>query len=128
MASDELGTLLVQLAQRPDDLDTRRRAADALDAQGRTTDALALLQPFINFTGHEEASPLPCLCKTCIQSAPVSAASGGASFQRSFVISGTRVLHFWLLDELVAQRQEVKRSVGEALKSRLKRKRKREPE
>ena len=128
MAGDELATLLVQLAQRPNDLETRRRAAEILDLQGRSPDALALLEPFVNFTGHEEAGPLPCLCKTCITAAPLQAETAGVTFSRSFVVSGSRVLHFWLVDELAEKRTEVRRSVGEALKTRLKRKRRRKSE
>ena len=103
------------------------RAAEALDTRGRSPDALALLAPFINFTGHEEGGPLPCLCKTCIATAPLRAETAGVAFTRSFAISGTRVVHYWLIEELEEQRTEVKRSVGEALKNKLKRKRRRKP-
>jgi hypothetical protein len=120
--ADDLPTLLVQLVQEPGNRELRRRAAEALDQQGQLEQALGLLVPFVNFTGHEEGSPLPCLCKTCAASAGLTARTSGASFHRAFAIAGHRVLHFWLIDDLAEQRQEIRRSVGEGLRARLERK------
>jgi len=119
MGADELVSLLVRLVNLPADAETRRRAVDALDARGLTAEAASLLAGFVNFTGHEDAPPLPCLCKTCIATAPHTASASGVPFTRAFVVSGTRVLHFWLMDELAEDRVEVKRAVGEALRVRL---------
>ena len=122
MGADELVTMLVRLVRDPADLEARRLAAEGLALRGQLADAMVVLAPFINFTGHEEASALPCLCKTCLAQAGDTAAAGGVGFHRTFVISGTRVLHFWLADELAADRVEVRRAVAEALRAKLKRK------
>lgn len=119
MATDELVALLVQVIQRPGEAELRRRAAELLEQRGLFAEALAVLAPLVNFTGHEEAPALPCLCKTCLASAGVEAETSGMTFTRAFAVSGTRVLHFWLADELAAQRGEVRRAVGEALRSKL---------
>lgn len=119
MATDELVALLVQVIQRPGEAEPRRRAAELLEQRGLFAEALAVLAPLVNFTGHEEASALPCLCKTCLGSAGVKAETSGMTFTRAFAVSGTRVLHFWLADELAAQRGEVRRAVGEALRGKL---------
>jgi hypothetical protein len=122
MGADELVSLLVRLVNAPDDADSRRKAIDALDARGLRTEAASLLHSFVNFTGHEESPPLPCLCKRCLPTAPTTASADGLAFSRAFVVSGTRVLHFWLPDELASDRAEVKRAVGEQLRTRLHRK------
>lgn len=119
MATDELVALLVQVIQRPGEAELRRRAAELLEQRGLFAEALAVLASLVNFTGHEEAPALPCLCKTCLASAGVKAETSGMTFTRAFAVSGTRVLHFWLADELAAQRGEVRRAVGEALRSKL---------
>ncbi|MGE0398796.1 MAG: hypothetical protein AB7T06_18960 [Kofleriaceae bacterium] len=123
MGADELVSLLVRLINAPDDALARRNAIDALEARGLRSEAASLLASFINFTGHEESPPLPCLCKACIASAPETATADGLSFTRAFVVSGTRVLHFWLPEELAGDRAEVRRAVGERLRARLARKR-----
>jgi hypothetical protein len=134
MASDELIALLVQVIQRPAELELRRRAAELLEQRGASAEALAVLSPLVNFTGHEagddaggdaggkSGAKLPCLCKTCLPTAGAAAEVDGVTFTRAFVVSGSRVLHFWLIDELADQRAEVKRAVGEALRGRLQRK------
>lgn len=119
MATDELVALLVQVIQRPGEAELRRRAAELLEQRGLFAEALAVLAPLVNFTGHEEAPVLPCLCKTCLASAGAKAETSGMTFTRAFAVAGTRVLHFWLADELAAQRGEVRRAVGEALRSKL---------
>lgn len=125
MGADELVSLLVRLVNAPDDAETRRKAIDTLDARGLRYEAASLLGGFINFTGHEERPPLACLCKTCLPSAPATATADGLAFTRVFVVSGTRVLHFWLPDELATDRVEVKRAVAQQLQTRLARKRRR---
>lgn len=122
MVPDELISLLVQVIQRPDEPELRRRAAELLDQRGAGEEAMALLASLVNFTGHDESSALPCLCKTCLPKAGAVAESGGAKFLRSFAVHGSRVLYFWLIDELAEQRGEVKRAVGQALRGRLARK------
>jgi hypothetical protein len=127
MASDELISLLVQVIQQPADVETRRRAAEGLEHRGASAEALVLLSPLVNLTGHEAgeetAARLPCLCKTCLPKAGATAQVDGVSFARVFVVRGSRVLHFWLLDELVDQLAEVKRAVGKAMRWWPKRKR-----
>lgn len=122
MVEDELVGLLVQLVNRPDAADARRRAADLLDTRGLTAEAASLVTTFINFTGHEEASSLPCLCTACLPAAPQTAKTpDGVVFSRAFVVAGTRALHFWLLDELATDRDEIKRAVGADLRAKLQR-------
>lgn len=128
MASDELISLLVRVIQQPAEMETRKRAAELLEQRGASAEALAVLSPLVNFTGHEAGDEagarLPCLCKTCLPKAGTTAEVDGVTFTRAFVVSGSRVLHFWIVDELADQRAEVKRAVGEALRGRLKRKKK----
>ena len=118
--ADELVTLLVRLVGAPGDIEVRRRTAELLDQRGHLGEALALMKPLVNFTGHDDSAVLPCLCKTCIDGAGDAVESRGLTFHRAFAISGDRVLHYWLVDELADQRVAVRRSVGEALRSKLK--------
>jgi hypothetical protein len=126
MAPDELVSLLVRLINAPEDATVRRNAIDALDARGLRDEAASLLGAFVNFTGHDDAAPLPCLCKLCIARAPTTAALDGLTFTRAFAIHETRVLHYWFPDELATDRAEVKRAVGEQLRARLTRKRRKQ--
>jgi glycine cleavage system regulatory protein len=119
--SDELVTTLVQLVAAPDRVDLRRRAAELLDQHGHGNEARAIARPLVNFTGHDDSGILPCLCKTCSDAAGDTAEARGMTFHRAFAISGERVLHYWLVDELAADRAAVRRSVGEALRTKLQR-------
>ncbi len=109
--------MLVLLQARPDDAALRKRAAEALDAQGKLDDAIAVLHPLVNLGGHEDDTGLPCLCKQCLANAPATAEADGQTFTRSFAVTGTRVLHFWQLAD--QHRAEVRRSVSDALATRL---------
>ncbi len=73
----------------------------------------------INVTGHDDGAGLPCLCKACLPSAGATAEAAGMQFHRATAISGTRVLHFWSVDELKADRARVESTVSEALAARL---------
>lgn len=117
--ADELVTLLVRLVGAPSDLEVRRRAAELLDQRGLYREALALTKPLVNFTGHEDGDALPCLCKACIDAAGEVVEARGLTFHRAFAISGDRVLHYWLVDELAEVRIDVRRSVGEVLRIKL---------
>jgi hypothetical protein len=119
VGADEIRSMLVQLQAKPDDDDLRRRAAEALDAEGQRDDALAVLAPLINLTGHDDDAQLPCLCKGCLATAGASADAGGFSFRRSFAVVGRRVLHFWQLAEQEHERVAVRASVTAALRKRL---------
>jgi hypothetical protein len=109
--------MLVQLQSRPDDADLRRRAAEALDAQGKPDDATMVLSPLVNITGHDDDAGLPCLCKQCLPAAARAAEANGMQFVRSFAVAGTRVLHFWQLAD--QHRGDVRASVRIALATRL---------
>jgi hypothetical protein len=111
--------MLVKLQSRPDDLDLRRLAAEALDAEGSLDDAVDILAPFVNLTGHDDDAGLPCLCKKCLPGAGKDAEAGGMKFVRSFAVVGNRVLHFWMLADQARQRAEVRAGVGDALRARL---------
>jgi hypothetical protein len=123
--ADDLRAMLVELAARPDDVELRRRAAEALDASGQHGEAVGLLAPLVNVTGHDDDAGLPCLCKACLPRVGTTAEASGMQFQRSFAVAGTRVLHFWMLAELAGDRRGVRASVGEALAARLARGRRR---
>jgi len=117
VAADEIQSMLVLLQARPEDVALRKRAAEALDAQGKLEDAILLLHPLINLGGHEDDTGLPCLCKQCFSTAPAAAEADGQQFTRSFAVTGSRVLHFW---QLAGQnRADVRNSVGDALATRL---------
>jgi Flp pilus assembly protein TadD len=119
MGADEIQAMLGALQTSPDDHELRSRAAEALDAAGKRDEALELLAPLVNVTGHDDDAGLPCLCKTCLPRAGQTAESAGMPFQRSFAIVRNRVLHFWMLSELAAERAGVRKSVAEALRVRL---------
>ncbi len=107
------------LAARPGDAGLRLRAAEALDARDKPAEVAAVLAPFVNLTGHDDDAGLPCLCKTCLPSAPTSIESEGFAWTRSFAVVGTRVLHFWQLAD--QQRAQVRASVAASLRARLRR-------
>ena len=118
-ADEKTSAMLGELEKAPHDAELRRRAAEALDAAGKRTEAIELLAPLVNLTGHDDDVGLPCLCKKCLGEAPMAAESAGMQFQRSFAVAGDRVLHFWMLDELAGERAGVRASVASALKIRL---------
>ena len=94
-------------------------AAEALDAEGQHDDAIELLAPLVNLTGHDDDAGLPCLCKKCLGAAPRTAEASGMTFHRAFVVVGKRVLHFWILDELKGDRDTIRASVAATLTARL---------
>ena len=119
MGADEISSLLGKLQANPGDHDTRRQAAEALDAAGKLGEAMSVLAPLVNLTGHDEDAGLPCLCKRCLPQAGDAAESEGMKFLRSFAVVDTRVLHFWMLAELENERAAVRESVTTALATRL---------
>lgn len=119
MGVDEIQVLLGQLDNAPNDVALRSRAAEALDAAGRRAEAVALLAPLVNVSGHDDDTGLPCLCKLCLPRAGETAEAAGMTFKRSFAIANNRVLHFWTPSEL--DRAPVRKSVAEALAIRLRR-------
>ena len=119
MGVDEIQVLLGQLDTAPNDIALRTCAAEALDAAGRRVEAVALLAPLVNLSGHDDDAGLPCLCRLCLPRATETAAAAGMTFKRSFAIANNRVLHFWAPAEL--DRVPVRRSVAEALALRLRR-------
>ena len=119
MGADDTRALLSQLEQAPNDANLRRRAAEALDAAGQRDEAIGILAPLVNLTGHDDDAGLPCLCKRCLPEAGMTAESAGMQFQRSFAVAGDRVLHFWMLAELAGERAGVRASVASALRLRL---------
>jgi hypothetical protein len=119
VGADEIQSMLARLQSQPDDVELRRAAAEALDADGQHDDAASVLAPLVNLTGHDDDAQLPCLCKRCLPAAGRAAEASGMTFQRSFAIVGNRVLHFWMLDELAGDRENVRSSVAEALRARL---------
>ncbi|MFT3698894.1 MAG: hypothetical protein QM831_37450 [Kofleriaceae bacterium] len=117
MGADDIQSMLVKLQSRPDDLDLRVRAAEELDAAGKLEDAVMVLAPLVNVTGHEVDAGLPCLCKMCLPQAGAKASNGGFAFVRSFAVAKDRVLHFWQLAD--QHRAEIRSSVTDALHARL---------
>ena len=118
MGADEIRALLEQLEASPGDAELRRRAAEALDAAGRREEAVPVLAPLVNLTGHDDDVGLPCLCKRCLPAAGWTAETAGMTFTRSFAVAGTRVLHFWQLAELEGERAADRRSVAAAMRAR----------
>lgn len=121
----DIRALLDALRANPEDLEIRRRAAEALDAAGQRAEALPVLAPLVNLTGHDDDAGLPCLCKRCLPSADATAESAGMRFTRSFAVHGTRVLYFWQLAELEGNRAAIRASVAAAMKERAAQKAKR---
>ncbi len=118
MGADEIRALLDQLEASPGDAELRRRAAEELDAAGRRDEAMPILAPLVNLSGHDDDDGLPCLCKRCLPAAGWTAEAAGMSFTRSFAVAGTRVLHYWQLAELEGERAAVRSSVASAMRVR----------
>jgi hypothetical protein len=114
---EAIRAMLVKLQSSPADPELRRQIAEAMDASGQREDIGPILDPLVNLTGHDDDAGLPCLCKKCLPVAPASAEASGMKFVRSFAVSGTRVLHFWMLSDL--DRVAVRASVQKALAERL---------
>jgi hypothetical protein len=119
MGADEVQALLGKLDASPRDHELRVAAAEALDAAGRRDEAVAVLAAFVNVTGHDDDAGLPCLCKRCLPTAGPTAEAAGIPFQRSFAVANDRVLHFWMPSEMSGTRAAVRRSVADALETRL---------
>lgn len=119
MASDDVAAMLAELAIRPSDHELRRRAAEALDDQGRDDEVAGVLAPLVNLTGHDDDVGLPCLCTRCLPGAGRAASAHDMQFVRAFAVVGTRVLHFWMLAEQQPERARVRASVASALRARL---------
>lgn len=117
--ADALAAMLEQLAASPADHALRARVADALDAAGRRSEALAAVAPLVNLTGHDDGEELPCLCKRCLPAAPDRAQAAGTWYVRSFAIAGNRVLHHWIPQQVAGERRQIRRTVSEALVARL---------
>jgi hypothetical protein len=119
MAADDLVGMLAELAARPSDHELRRRAAEALDDEGRHDEVAGVLAPLVNLTGHDDDVELPCLCKRCLPLAERTASARDMHFVRAFAIVGARVLHFWMLADQERERARVRASVAAALRTRL---------
>lgn len=119
MAHDDVVEMLAELAARPADHELRRRIAEALDDRGRHDEAVGVLAPLVNVTGHEDDAGLPCLCKACLPQAGRTADARGLAFVRGFAVAGARVLHFWMLADQDRERASVRASVASALRTRL---------
>ena len=119
MAADDVAAMLAELAARPSDHELRRRAAEALDDQGRHDDAAEVLAPLVNLTGPDDDVGLPCLGTRCLPGAGAAASSHDMQFVRAFAVVGSRVLHFWMLAEQARDRAQVRASVASALRARL---------
>jgi hypothetical protein len=75
--------------------------------------------PAVNVTKHDDAGPLPCLCKVCFPKTADRAEANGMEFIRSSAETLGRVLHYWLPGELEKNGGVVSRSVRSALGARL---------
>jgi len=75
--------------------------------------------PPVNLTKHDDAGPLPCLCKNCLQDSSEKASARGMTFVRSSVESHGRVLHYWLPSEIERDSDKIARAVRLALGERL---------
>lgn len=115
--------MLDKLAKSPKDFELRRQAAEAIDRTialgAERTEIDKVLSGFVNLTGHDDDAGLPCLCRECLPRAGVTAEAQGSKYFRSFVIAGTRVLHFWMLEDVSSDRTNVRASVHAALLKRL---------
>lgn len=107
----------MKLASRPADAELRLKAAEALDARDKPDEVVAILDGFVNLTGHDDEAGLPCLCKTCFPAAPLAVEAGGFSWTRSFAVAGTRVLYFYQLSD--QHRPAVRESVAQSMRLRL---------
>jgi hypothetical protein len=121
VGADDIRALLVKLKATPKDVALRGRVAETLESTTKggadRKDVDAVLAPLVNLTGHDDAGGLPCLCRDCLARAGASAEADGLTFHRSFVMAGSRVLHFWLLAD--QGRAQVRASVAHALHRRL---------
>ena len=118
MGADDVQSLMAKLQAAPDNVLLRRETAEALDDAGQ--DPLPVLAAFVNLTGHDDDTGLPCLCKRCLPRSPAIAEAAGMQFARAFAVHGTRVLHFWMLAEQKGERAHVRASVAAAMEARAK--------
>ena len=110
--------LLERFRQDPDDDALRVEAARALDGKGEASAAFDLLvERFVNLTAHE-ASPLPCLCKRCIEPSRSQASLDGEPFSRCFAVASGRVLFFWAPKD-IARQPFLARAVSQRMITRL---------
>ena len=121
MGADDIRALLVKLKAAPKNVALRGEVAEALESKTKggadRAEVDAILAPLVNLTGHDDAGGLPCLCRDCLARAGATAEVEGLTFHRSFVMAGSRVLHFWLLAD--QGRAQVRASVASALHQRL---------
>lgn len=97
---------------------TRADAQLLLDAAATGNKRIPAPRP-VNLCQHEDRSPLPCLCKRCLPSAPERTESQGTQFVRAKVELHSRVLWFWLpsslTNDLDAVIQAVKTRLGQRI-------------
>jgi hypothetical protein len=77
------------------------------------------IAPPVNVTKHDDATPLPCLCKECFQISAERADANGMSFVRTSTEASGRVLYFWMPAEIEKNSALVKKSVQSVLIERL---------
>ncbi len=115
--------LLEKLAKAPSDVALRRTVAEAVEAEiaagADRAEVDRVLAPLVNLTGHDDDTGLPCLCRDCLPRAGTVAEAADTKFHRSFVIDGSRVLHFWLLADQHGKRDSVRGEVRARLEERL---------
>src|SRR5437763_14512582 len=105
-------SLMAEVEVKPKDDAVREKAARALDGSGKPKDAVELLLAQLrNLTSHA-ISPLPCLCKKCLEPETNAVELSGMDFFRDFAVSNGRVLFYWAPQELDGMRQKLANSVG----------------
>jgi hypothetical protein len=110
--------LLGDLAAAPKDELLRARAAEALEAAGRHSEAAELLTAgLVNLNAHDGPT-LPCLCRRCLQPELARAEADGLEFVRRFVVGNGRVLWYWAPAE-IANDPGLARSVRARVLARL---------
>ncbi|WP_338864739.1 hypothetical protein [Myxococcus stipitatus] len=73
----------------------------------------------VNFTAHQDASALPCLCKQCLPQSGERAEAQGMRFVRAQMESAGRLLYYWLPEELQGDARAVNAAVRTAFVGRL---------
>lgn len=97
---------------------TREDAKLLLDAAATGMKRIPAPRP-VNLAKHEDRSPLPCLCKRCLPSAPTNIESQGTTFVRAKVELHSRVLWFWLPATLADDLDGVTKAVTARLHQRI---------
>ncbi len=123
--SPKLRKLAEDVIKEPENEALCEKVGRELLAEGYFPLSTTLLRKLKHVNRHEgrgdvlPSGALPCLCKTCIVSAPLTIEKHGLSLRRDLVVAQGRVLHFWAPLEIFSMGNQLTHSVRAALHIQL---------